>query len=167
MDSNGDNRELISIAGAIDYQPRWSPDGKHIVFVSVAGDRPSVFIENIDPLNLLRTESSRVPSYTTMSPDWSINDYILCVLGSRGQVIIYKNGQQTADIDKMALSPAYQGTVAARFSPDGQWVLFDMNIKQNRDIYLLPIVGAGDPRRVTTDRSIETDPAWQPIPAGS
>jgi Tol biopolymer transport system component len=51
MDSNGDNRVSLSPTGAVDYQPRWSPDGKRIVFISEPGDRSVVFIENIDPVN--------------------------------------------------------------------------------------------------------------------
>jgi serine/threonine protein kinase len=162
MDASGDNRALVSIPGGIDYQPRWSPDGKQLVFISSVGDRSIVFLENADPANLVRTEFSTV-TYSTASPDWSVDQYILYVLGSRGQVVIYK---EDARFNQIELSPAYQGTTVARFSPDGQWVLFDMNIKQNRDIYLLPIVGAVEPKRVTTDRSVETDPAWQPLPAG-
>jgi len=161
MDSKGDNRALLSIAGGVDYQPRWSPDGKHIVFISAGSDRSIVFLENADPANLLQTEFSTV-TYTTASPDWSVDNYILYVLASHGQVVIYK---QDSRYNQIPLSPAYQGTTIARFSPDGQWVLFDMTIKQNRDIYLIPIVGASEPRRITTDRSIETDPAWRPIPA--
>ena len=164
MDSNGDNRILMSLPGAVDNQPRWSPNGKQIVFITMGGNRPIVFTENANPANLSRTEFSTTPAYTTQSPDWSMDDYILFVLGSRGQVVIYKKETRFTQIE---LSPQYQGTTIARFSPDGKWVLFDMYIKQNRDIYLLPIAGAGDPRRITSDRSIESDPAWRPIPAGS
>jgi serine/threonine protein kinase len=163
MDTNGDNRSLVSIPGGIDYQPRWSPDGKRLVFISSVGDRSIVFLENADPGDLLRTEFSTV-TYSTASPDWSVDHYILYVLGSRGQVVIYKEDSRFNQIE---LSPAYQGTTVARFSPDGQWVLFDMNIKQNRDIYILPIVGAVEPQRITSTQSVETDPAWQPMPAGS
>jgi serine/threonine protein kinase/Tol biopolymer transport system component len=161
MDANGDNRRLLSIAGGVDYQGRWSPDGKNIVFVASVGNSSVVFIENADPVNLLQKEFSTVTE-STESPDWSIDNYILYVLASHRQVVIYK---KDSPFNQIPISPANQGTTVARFSPDGQWVIFDMTIKQNRDIYLLPLVGAAEPRRITTDRSIETDPAWRPIPA--
>jgi serine/threonine protein kinase len=163
MDSNGDNRVSISPTGAVDYQPRWSSDGKRIVFISEPGDRSVVFIENIDPVNLHRIEFSTVTD-PAMSPDWSVDNYILYVLRSRGQLVFYNVDQRFTQNE---LTPAGQGTTVARFSPDGKWILFDKVDKNNRDIYLLPIVGEKIPRRITSDLSIETDPAWRPIHAGS
>jgi eukaryotic-like serine/threonine-protein kinase len=166
MDANGDNRVLVSSTpGAIEYQARWSPKGDSMVFVTMAGSLPIIFTGGLDSKNPWRQEFSTV-TYTTMSPDWSINDYIIYVLGSRGQVVICPLTSRFT-CQKSELSPPYQGTTVARFSPDGQWVLFDMNVKNNRDIYLLPIVGSTEPRRITTDRTLETDPAWRPIPKGS
>ncbi len=166
MDANGDKRILISSTpGAVDFQARWAPTGDRIIFVTMAGSLPLIFTGGIDPQNAWRTEFSTV-SYTTMSPDWSVNNYIIYVLGSRGQVVICPVDSRFT-CQKNELSPAYNGTTVARFSPDGQWVMFDMNVKNNRDIYLLPIVGAQEPRRITADRSIETDPAWRPIPSES
>ncbi len=162
MDINGDNRVLISsTAGAVDYQARWAPDGERIIFVTLAGSHPIIFTGAINPLNAKRQEFSTV-TYATMSPDWSIDNYIIYILGPRGQVVICPLDLRFT-CPKNELTPEYQGTTVARFSPDGQWVLFDMNIKNNRDIYLLPIVGAREPRRITSDLSAETDPAWRPI----
>jgi Tol biopolymer transport system component len=166
MDTNGDNRVLISsTAGAVDYQARWAPDGERIIFVTMAGSQPIIFTGGTNTLNLKRQEFSAV-TYATMSPDWSINNFIIYVLGSRGQVVICQL-ESRFNCPKNELTPQYQGTTVARFSPDGQWVLFDMNIKNNRDIYLLPIVGAREPRRITSDLSLETDPAWRPIASES
>jgi Tol biopolymer transport system component len=163
MNTNGDKRVLLSTKGAVDYQARWSPVDARIVFVSLAVSQPLIFTCGLEPAKPNRQEFSTV-TYTTMSPDWSVDGYILYVLGSRGQVVIYKVESRFTQIE---LSPPYQETTVARFSPDGQWVLFDMNVKMNRDIYLLPIVGADAPHRITSDRSVETDPAWRPIPKGS
>ena len=166
MDSNGDNRVLLSSsAGAIDSQARWSPEGDKIIFVTMAGKLPIVFTGSADPANLWRLEFSNFPNASTMSPDWS-NHNIIYVNYSRGQVVICPEEMRFSCANETGvLTPAYQGTTVARFSPDGQSVLFDMDVKNNRDIYLLPIVGAGDPRRITIDKSLETDPAWRPIPS--
>ncbi len=169
MDANGDNRVLLSSTpGAIDYQARWSPDGKRMIFVTLAGSMPIVFTGGIEPKNLWRAEFSAV-TYTTMSPDWSINNYIIYVLGSRGQAVICPLDSRFT-CPKNGLTPQYRDTTVARFSPDGQWILFDMTdtkTKKNYDIYLLPIVGSQEPRRITSDSSNESDPAWRPFAPGS
>jgi serine/threonine protein kinase len=169
MDANGDKRVLLSAtAGAVEYQARWSPDGERIILVSMAGSLSIIFTGGTNPQNMWRTEFSTVP-YTTMSPDWSVDNFIIYVLGSRGQIVICQQDSRFT-CPKSELSPQYRGTTVARFSPDGQWVLFDMTdakTKTNRDIYLLPIVGAQEPRRITMDDAAETDPAWRPLPAGS
>jgi serine/threonine protein kinase len=164
MDKNGDNRVLLSPTGAVDYQARWSPAGDRIVFVSKAGALPLIFTGSVNPEKPNRQEFSTIPNTKTTSPDWSVDDYILYVVSSPSQVVIFK---LDARFTKVELSPKYSNTTVARFSPDGQWVLFDMNVNGHRDIYLLPIVGAQDPRRITSDTSNETDPAWRPIPQGS
>lgn len=163
MDMNGDNRVLLSPTGGLDSQARWSPAGDRIVFVTKL-DKKIIFTGSVNPDQLMRQEFSTDPNLNYSSPDWSVGDYILYVINSKGQVIICKTD---ARFNQVELSDPYQATTVARFSPDGQWVLFDMTIKANRDIYLLPIVGAQDPRRITTDRSNETDPAWRPMPGAS
>ena len=169
MDANGDNRSLLSSTpGAIDYQARWSPDGKRMIFVTLAGSMPIIFTGGMEPKNLWRTEFSAV-TYTTMSPDWSINNYIIYVLGSRGQAVICPLDSRFT-CPKNGLTPQYRDTTVARFSPDGQWILFDMTdskTRKNSDIYLLPIVGSQEPRRLTTESSKESDPAWRPFAPGS
>jgi serine/threonine protein kinase len=167
MDTNGDNRVDVSFTeGATDSQARWAPDGKRIIFVSMAGDQPIVFTGSIGSEQPWRQEFSAV-TFPTMSPDWSVSNYIIYVLGSRGQFVICPVDARFT-CPKNELSPQYQGTTVARFSPDGQWILFDMTdikTKKNRDIYLLPIVGSQEPHRITSDESAETDPSWRPIPA--
>jgi Tol biopolymer transport system component len=161
MDSNGENRVQISPNGAVDSQPRWSPDGRQLVFVSQNLDLPSVLIMKADGSN--RSEFSSV-TYRVMSPDWSIGNLILYVLGSKGEVVAANLNNRYSLIE---MSPPYRGSTYARFSPDGQWILFDMLENDNRDIYLLRVVGSSEPTRLTTDSSRDTDPTWRPVPSGS
>jgi Tol biopolymer transport system component len=162
MDANGDNRVLLSPSGAVDSQARWSPAGDRIVFVSKV-DRQIIFTSSINPEKLQRQEFSTVPNTDTMSPDWSVDDYILYITNYPSQVVIFKLDSR---FNMVELSPKFSKASAARFSPDGKWVLFDMNLTDNYDIYLMPIVGAQEPRRITSHRANESDPAWRPI-AGS
>jgi Tol biopolymer transport system component len=164
MDTNGNNRVDASGAiGAIDSQGRWGPTGDRIIRLRRIGDLAVAFYGVIDPIDQAPKQFSRV-TYSVSSPDWSVNNFIIYV--AKGQVSICQFEDQY-NCEKNQLSQAYMETTVARFSPDGQWVLFDMNVKNNRDIYRLPIVGSREPMRITSDRSSETDPAWRPVAPGS
>ena len=163
MDANGDNRILLSPSGAVDSQARWSPAGDRIVFISKV-EKQIVFIGSVNPDKPMRQEFSTVQNTDTMSPDWSVDDYILYVANYPSQVLIFK---LDARFNLVELSPKFSKPSVARFSPDGQWVLFDMMLSDNTDIYLMPIVGAQEPKRVTSHRANESDPAWRPLHGNS
>jgi Tol biopolymer transport system component len=167
MDTDGGNRVLLSSPGAKESQARWAPSGDRIVFISYAFTPARVLIMGISGEN--RMEYSSV-TYTTMSPDWSVDSFILYVIQSRGQVYVSRMDNRFNNIE---LSPPYMGTTVARFSPDGQQILFDcvydctkptiVESTTQRDIYLLPIVGSKVPVHITSEPGNESDPAWRPI----
>jgi serine/threonine protein kinase/Tol biopolymer transport system component len=164
MDSNGNNRVLFTKSKDVDAQPRWSPDGSMIVFVSFSATRSVIFYMDIDPNITYRQEFSFDPAYSWISPDWSMNNDILYINADRNQIVVKRWDPQNLTKKPSTIGDAYKGTTIARFSPDGQWILFDMVVKNNRDIYMLPIVGGKTPKQLTTDRAVESDPAWRPIP---
>jgi Tol biopolymer transport system component len=45
------------------------------------------------------------------------------------------------------------------WSPDGQWIVFDATIDNNRDIYVISR-GGGAVRRLTVESSAEAEPSW-------
>ena len=169
MDANGDKRILLSsTAGAIEYQARWSPDGERIILVSLAGSQPIIFTGGIDPENLWRTEFSAVP-YTTMSPDWSVNNLHHLRPGSRGQVLICPR-IHGSPARRAEFTPQYRGHDRRPFLPGRAMgaVRYDRCQNKNQPRHLPPPDrrGAGTP----TDHHRQfrrVDPAWRPLAAGS
>lgn len=167
MDINGENRIRLSPKGNKDAQARWAPSGDRIVFVSYGINPAKVMI--MESSGGSGSQFSRELIFPALSPDWSVGNNILFVLQSKGQVYIedYANPK-----GEKPISDPYKGTTVARFSPDGQQILFDclmdctqaerVESKTQRDIYLIPIVGAKVPQRITSDPGNETDPAWRP-----
>jgi len=47
------------------------------------------------------------------------------------------------------------------FSPDGRWLAYQRIIKEERDIWIIP-VGGGQPVRFTDDPAQDMNPAWSP-----
>lgn len=168
MDTDGGNRTRLSKPGAKEAQARWSPSGDHIVFVSYESVPARVMVIDISGENRMQFSSV---TYPTLSPDWSVDNQILYVLQSRGQVVVFPEDNKYKNNPE--LSPPYKGTTVARFSPDGLQILFDcvtdctqptiVESATQRDIYLLPIVGAKTPVHITSEPGNESDPAWRPI----
>lgn len=67
MDSNGDNgRELISHP-ALDYNPKFSPDNKYIVFTSERDGNWNIYIMEIDSRNIMKLTDEKS---NNDRPDW-------------------------------------------------------------------------------------------------
>ncbi|MGQ0643497.1 MAG: hypothetical protein ACT4P6_22345 [Gemmatimonadaceae bacterium] len=53
--------------------------------------------------------------------------------------------------------------VGARFSPDGQWIVFTSNRMGNNDVYVIPVSG-GEPRQLTWHSGDDQAIYWTPDP---
>ena len=65
---------------ALDAQPRFSPDGKRIVFVSDRGGAPNLWIISLDKRDTVQVTRERQQSFD--SPEWTPDGKY--ILGSRG-----------------------------------------------------------------------------------
>ncbi len=53
---------------------------------------------------------------------------------------------------------------AARWSPDGKWIVFTSERDENAEIYVMDASG-GNVTNLSNDPKMDIDPAWQPLPA--
>jgi eukaryotic-like serine/threonine-protein kinase len=166
MDANGNvnSRQRISKGGATESQPRWSPDGTMLVFSSATNQM--VLLSKMDGSGVLQVPHI-VGNPQTQSPDWSPDGKsILFLLRDNGVMYIsnFDDLSKTILRSKPFTTPR---SLKARFSPDGMWIAFDIILESgNRDLYLYPIAGSNEPRRITSTADIESDPAWRPVPTG-
>jgi Tol biopolymer transport system component len=164
MDSDGQNRIRLSKSGAKEAQPRWSPDGQKLVFTRYL-DRSIIFSIDVatSPDTNVAVEISH-ENHAVNHPDWSSDGLSILFLygGGNGQLWITTEANTFKTINR---TEPYSRSTLARFSPDGMWILYDMRVGENVDLYLLPVFGSDNPRRITDDSGIDTDPAWQPVPA--
>ncbi len=65
----------------------------------------------------------------------------------------------SGEIKLVASEPAWE--VGARYSPDGQWIVFQGNMEGNYELYVMPAAG-GEATRVTMTDSDEGNPQWTP-----
>jgi Tol biopolymer transport system component len=152
---------------AVDGNPIWSPDGKHLYFVSDRGGSLNVWRVGID-------ESSGKPlsgpePVTTPSPAVSGLS-----ISSDGKRLTFASVFSTSNVQKIGFDPISGQTTglptavttgtrewrSVDVSPDGQWVALALGPPQE-DIYVARSDGSGL-RQLTRDAAYDRVPRWAP-----
>jgi Tol biopolymer transport system component len=154
---------------ANDWSPMWSPDGRHVYFVSDRSGNMNLWRVPIDeasgkPLGDPEPVTTGVPflAHPSISAD--------------GRRIAYCAKLETGNIHKIALDP---GTATVQGEPtpvttgtqawanpdptqDGEWVVFYSRNEPEGDLYVMRSDGTGRPRQVTSDGAKDRVPRWSP-----
>lgn len=151
---------------ALNVSPAWSPDSRHVLFVSNRDGARDVYSIRIggsglpigDPSRLttglnahsisLSADGTRLAYsvYTSRANVWALP---LPVAGSvsADRATQITTGNQT--VEEMALSP------------DGRWLYFDSDRSGNADIYRMPVAG-GEAEQLTTNPADDFSPSVSP-----
>ncbi|MGA2865836.1 MAG: M56 family metallopeptidase [Verrucomicrobiota bacterium] len=150
--------ETDSCAGEI----VWSPDASRVAYTwYVNGWRPEL------RLGALATGAAKVlkpysPDAKYIPSDWSPDRKgLLCVVEKKDKgndlaVVSLETGQVEVLASFPGTAPAH-----ARFSPDGQRVVYEYTQGQNRDIYLIKLA-TKQVTRLTDSPAEEGSPVWSP-----
>ena len=160
MDVDGNNRVRLSAEGGRDYQPRWSADGTRLIYLTVPSTGDSTVFEMVAD-GTEKQQYSRGQG-ANASPDWSRDGRLILYINSQrnGQVVTTLYEKRGFVENPMLVGAG--GSSSARFSPDSQWIVADaMDSSRIRSIWKLRVVGGGM-LQLTTDGSVNYDPAWQP-----
>jgi TolB protein len=165
--------------GAVNVEPRWSPDGSRLAFVSTSYEgRWHIFIAPFrdgrlgTPARITEDHDSGLPRYYYslwdhyLSPSWSPDGRELTFVSNRGHV------WGTGGIWRMTAGPAASAreirdeetTWKARpdWSPDGRRVVYSSYLgRQWNQLWLVPAAG-GDPFQLTYGDFDATAPRWSP-----
>ncbi|HEV8355540.1 MAG TPA: CehA/McbA family metallohydrolase [Gemmatimonadales bacterium] len=178
---SGQSRALVA-DGAVNLDPRFSPDGRRVAFVSTAYQgRWHVFVVDLDstggevagpPLRLTADNDSRLPRYYYsafdhyLSPAWGPDGKELILVSNRGHV------WGSGGLWRMAATPAApmreirneETTWKARpdWSPDGRRVVYSSYLGRQRNQLWLTTAGGGDPFELTYCDCDHTAPRWSP-----
>lgn len=155
MDQDGENHQYLTDGKDLVLTPRFSPDGKKIIYLSYKNRIPQVHM-----LNLETGVSSLLGKFPGMSfaPRFSPD-------GQKAVMSVCQNGithLYELDLNSMKKKQlTFDGTIntSPSFSPDGREIVYNSNRNGRRQLYIMKSDGT-DIRRISFDDGIYAEPNW-------
>ena len=170
MDADGGNQQRLTNSRLVDWDPSWSPDGRHIAFT--ANGRPAwgarggdleIYMMEANGSNPRRlTHNLRQDTDPAWSPDGRHIAYTSTIDRNKEVYVMDLDGGKprkltnSGDVHIHNWEPAW--------SPDGKRIAFTSNRDGNLEIYVMDADG-GNQQRLTNSGDIHIhnwEPAWSP-----
>ena len=165
MRSDGSERLNLTRHPARDVDPRWSPDGKRIIFVSNKDVTPNVFIVNRDGSDL--SNLSQGPGQDS-SASWSPDGRKIVFQSDRdGKMDIYtidadgSNPVNLTDQPDRDVEPLWSN-VEPLWSPDGQLIAFRSDRDGGWDLSVMKADGTAIANLTKSPELEELGMSWAP-----
>jgi TolB protein len=162
MDYDGGNPRQLTFDKSISVRPRWSPDGRKIIYTSYLNSYPDVL-----EADLYTNQRRRVASFPGLntgaefSPD---GRSIALTLSKDGNPELYVMNAGGGGLTRLTQTKGAESSPT--WSPDGESIAYVSDTSGTPQIYLIGRNG-GEPRRLTVSPSYNTEPSWSRPPAGS
>jgi TolB protein len=154
-DKSADEYQQLTDASSAEYHPSWSPDEEQIVFVSTRDGNSEVYTMTHDGKQLRNLTNNSADDET---PSWHQNTiyYASSIKGVYQLVRRSDNGN-----DFKIITEGDEDKLQPQLSPDGQTLLFYMEVNGNFDLYTVDTAGK-NLHRLTTHPLMDIRPKWSP-----
>ncbi|PPR26963.1 MAG: Protein TolB [Alphaproteobacteria bacterium MarineAlpha9_Bin4] len=159
MDYDGNNHKILTDGKDLVLTPRFSPDGKNIVFLQYKNNKASVYLMNLKSKNTKILGNYLGMSFAPrFSPD---GKKIIFSLTSRGQSNIFiqdleKNKNFQVTNNKYINTSPY-------FSPNGKKIVFSSDRAGKQNLYIKKVVNNfKKAERITYGKGNYATPVWSP-----
>jgi Tol biopolymer transport system component len=157
----------VTSDAAIDWNPVWAPDGRHLYFASERGGSMNLWRVAIDEASgRVRGEPEPVTTPSRISGSISFSD--------DGAGLMFVSSDRRSSILRVGLEPAtgrvsepsrhvFRGSrviYTQDVSPDGQWIAFS-TLGGREDLFVVKSDGTGY-RQLTDDAFRDRGPRWSP-----
>ncbi len=158
MDFDGHNLRQATRTGTINLSPRWSPDGRGILFTSYLKNNPDLWFQGLQSGKLSLVSGRKgLNASGRFSPDGRLIAASLSFEGIPKIFLLTPEG----DIVKR-LTHGRGNDISPTWSPDGSTLAYVSDQAGTPQIYTMPVKG-GQSRRLTFESKYNTDPDWSPV----
>jgi len=141
--SDGKSVRRLTNSDIINLNPKWSPDGKFIAFISVDTGEETEQTPGVNIMDADGTNQRRVSDIAAYDADWSLDGTSLLIQSAAGLTLMELEGKST-----IALAPKIGRPLDAIFTPDGQEVVFRSDHEGSWHLYAVDLSGS-NVRRIT------------------
>ena len=158
MDYDGANIQYLTDSGAIVLAPRFSPDGKRLVYTSYESGEPQIMLMDIASVQrrALLNAGEQMSVAPSFSPDGSRAVFSVAQGGNSDLYVIDLASGQTS---RLTNAPSIE--TAPSFSPDGSQIVFESDRSGNQQLYIMSAAG-GEARRISNGAGRYSTPVWSP-----
>src|SRR5438132_1456937 len=133
--------------GNKDHTPRWSPDGRHLAFVSDRGEKNQLFVAPLDGGEARQVTKTK---HGISNPGWSPDGKLIAYMARTGD---YKTPKERSPVEKSA----------PRVIRNLRYKLDGIGFFDERRTHIFTIdVESGEEKQITDGDRYDDQPAWSP-----
>ena len=158
MDNDGANVRYLTDGGRIVLAPRFSPDGKSILYTGYVDGFPRIRLMELGTLAARSLESGqRAMSFAPrFAPD---GQSLLYSIARGGNTDIYTMDLASGRSRRLTSAPSIE--TAPSYSPDGRRIVFESDRSGAPQLYVMA-AGGGEARRISFGQGRYGTPVWSP-----
>jgi len=157
MDQDGYNVRLLTKGNELVLTPRFSPSTQEITYMSFGGEKPKVYLLNIET-----GQQEIVGAFPgmTFAPRFSPDGQrIIMSLEEGGNANIFAMDLRSRRTMRLTQGQAIDTSPC--YSPDGRQIVFQSDREGSQQIYVMNVDGSGQ-RRVSRGGGSYSTPVWSP-----
>lgn len=157
MDYDGANKMRVTRDHSIVLSPRWSANGKNLIYTSYRSGNPNIYV-----LDMKTGKRKVIASFSGLNyaATWSpVEDRVAFATTKDGNSEIYSIKLDGSDLKRLSFNKA--DDLSPTWSPTGKKIAFTSDRGGKPQIYIMDADGA-NVDRLTFGGDYNTSPAWSP-----
>ncbi|UWQ22528.1 Tol-Pal system beta propeller repeat protein TolB [Jannaschia sp. W003] len=158
MDYDGANVQYLTSSDSIVLAPRFSPDGRNLIYTSYESGFPRVTLLDVGSLQrrIVGGETQNMSFAPRFSPS---GDRVVYSAEASGNTDLYALDIASGATSRLTDAPSIE--TAPSYSPDGTQLVFESDRSGQQQLYVMP-AGGGEARRISFGEGRYSTPVWSP-----